>query len=806
MLSDFRLALRTLAKSPTFVVVAVFTLALGIGVNTAMFSIVNAVMFRGLPFPDAERLIHVENDNLAEGDDSMSVSHADFADYRAGQQSFIDLAGYQQRTLNLSGPGGEPQRLEGIAISGSGMEMLGVPVHLGRWFTNAEDKPGAPAVVVLAHHIWRDRFKADPAVLGTPVKINAEWATVIGIGAPGFRFDEQADAWMPLRFDKFDEKRDNRYLEVFGRLKPGASLGQARAELQTVNQRLVTAYPGTNKGIGVVVKPLQEEMVGHGAQRMLLTMLGAVSLVLLIACANVANLLLARSVARQKEIAVRTALGAGRGRLIRLLLAESLLLSALGGLFGLGLAYGLMQVFAHYIALSDPPYWMVFSMDHRAVVYVGATVLAAGVLAGIFPALKSSRPDLTSVLKDGGRGSTGFSLSRFSRAMVIGEVALSMVLLVLSGLTVKSVINIHGKPLGYQTAGILTNRIGLPEADYKEVGRQIAFYDQFLDRINARPEVAAAAIASRQPTWGGRNDIVINGRKTDADNKTRVRAGQTAVSEKYFETLGIPILQGRAFDRRDNAAGARVVLVSAAFAEAYFPGGSPLGQQLRFGTPGDKEPGPWLTIIGVAGQTMQGDFDEVAPPLTYIPFAQDEAARFMTLFTKGRTGDPAALASTVRRTLVEQDNNLPIYWVQTLEEMVGQARFFKELFAWIFGVFGLVALVLAGVGLYGVVSYSVGQRTQEIGVRMALGASAGDVLKLIFGHSGRQLVIGMAIGLLLSIGGGKALAFVLFNVSATDPLTYALTTLVLGTAAFVATLVPALRALRVNPVEALRSE
>jgi putative ABC transport system permease protein len=808
MLSDLRLSLRALAKSPTFVVVAVFTLVLGIGVNAAMFSIVNAIMFRGLPFPRPDRLVHLEQNNPVDNLEGVEIAYQDFVDYRAGQTTLQGLAAYYDGTITLNGPGQDPERVSGTYISAGGPEMIGVPPSLGRWFRPEEDNAGAPPVIVLGHSYWQNHYKSDPAVVGRPLKINGEWGTIIGVGPVDYRFPELADAWVPLRYKKTDEKRDVRYLEVLGRLKDGVTVEQAQAEFATINQRLVAAHPETNKNLAAVVKPLQTEFVGDDTRRLLFIMLGAVFFVLLIACANVANLLLARAATREKEMAIRTAVGAGRGRIIRLLLAESLVLSLLGAGGGLALAFGLMKLFRDYITANSPaPYWMVWTVDSTGVFYVGALALVTCVAAGLFPALRVSKPDLNTVLKDAGRGSTGFSLSRFTRALVVAEIALSCVLLVLASLTIRSIIKMQTASLGFDPQGVMTARVALPDTEYKEEGKQRAFFHELLSRLAARPEFTAVGASDAPPTWNNRSNILIDGRAPDPSGKGNTYASITAITPGYFAAMNLRLLQGRDFTDADVDSVPHAAIVSAGFAEQYWPQQNPVGKRFRRGTPQDKEPGPWLTVVGIVPDTLKGEFDSKTWPQVYTCYLQAKnATQRMTVFAKVRSGDPAATAPLLRAAVRELNDDLPIYFAEPLTKMVDQAKFFKKLFGWIFGIFGGVALVLAGVGLYGVMAYSVAQRTQEIGVRVALGAGPGDVLRLILREGGLRLALGLAIGCVIGYFGGQLLASELYGVKAGDPATFASTLLMLGAIGLFATLVPALRALRVNPVVALRNE
>lgn len=808
-MTDLRLALRTLAKSPTFTYVAIFTLTLGIGVNTAMFAIVNGAVWRGLPFPEQHRILHVESNNLKEGINSMEVSTLDFVDLRGAQQSFEDLAVYQEGTFNLSGTGADPERITGCRITWSGPGMLQVPVRLGRWFNATDGEAGSAPVVVLGYSVWQNRYKGDPAVLDSQLKINGVWTTVVGIGPKEFRFPGKAEAWMPLREMPLGQPRDNRYWEVMGRLKPGVTPEAARAELQAIGGRLAVEHAATNANVSVTVKSLRDEFVGEGTRSLLGVMLGSVFLVMLIACANVANLLLSRAAVRQKEIAVRSALGSSRGRLVRLLMGEALFVALIGAGLGLIVAHGLIGVFNHYVHASSqpPPYWMVFRIDAASVGYVLALALFACLAAGFWPAWRASRGDLMAVLKDGGRGSTGFSLGKFTRAMVIGEVVLSSVLLVLCGLAIRSVIKMQTTDLGFRTHGVFTNRLGLPEAEYPQLDKQKDFYRELLVRLAAHPEVESASLSSAQPVWNNRQPIQVDGQPVTPDGPRRFASG-VGISGGYFETLGIKLLQGRAFDDRDTAESLPVAIVSSKFAERYWPGENPLGKRFAYGDGSKPEALVWLTIVGVVAPTMQGNFSNFMSdvPQSYQPFTQRNEARFQTLFIKARAGDGANLAPVVRSVVRQLNDDLPIYWPQTLGAMVEDAKFFQLLFAWIYGIFGGVALLLSAVGLYGVMAYSVSQRTAEIGVRMALGASPGDVLRLILREGGLRLLIGLAIGLTLAFFAAKLQTSSLYGIQPTDPASYLLTLGTLGFAGLAACLIPALRALRVNPVEALRNE
>ena len=811
MLAELRLTLRTLAKSPGFVAVAIFTLALGIGVNAAMFGIVNALMLRGLPFPAQHRLQHIASLNRDFGG-TMGLSHADFVDFRSEQHSFEDLAGYDTRTFNLASAGADPERVAGALLSPSGPVLLRVGTVAGRWFRSDEEQRGAAPVIVLGYAVWKNRFGGEAAVLGQSVKVNGEWTTIIGVAPKNFRFPEVADAWMPLKI-RPAEKRDDRGFSAFGRLKDGVAPAQAQAELAAIAKRLEAAHQDTNKDVGVVTRLLYERFLDEGTRRTVTVMFGAVALVLLIACANVANLLLARAAGRQKEIAVRAALGATRAQIVRLLLLEALALSLAGAALGLLLAFGLLAALNADLGTKVIPYWMVFHLDRAGVAYVLTLAVVTCLAAGLWPAWLTSRADLNTVLKDSGRGSTGFSLSRFSRAMVIGEVIFSAVLLVLAALTVRSVVNAQTATLGYRTEGVFTNRISLSGAVYDGPARQFDFFRELMRRLEARPEVESAAVASLQPTWGNREQVEMEGKPRGGPNGSGLPvqyASRSAVSGSYFATLGIKLAAGRTFDERDALGVPRTAIVSTKFADKHWPGENPLGKRFVYGWGLNVKEGDWLNVVGVVTPTLQGDFqrDMIDAPQTYVPYTQQrDGSRDLTVFTRARGGgDAAALAKVVRQTVHELDADQPIFWPQTLDAMVADAWFYKGLIAWIFGIFGGVALVLAAVGLYGVMSYSVSQRTQEIGVRMALGAEPGDVLGMILREGSTRLVVGLALGSVAAYFAGRLLAFTLYGVEPGDAAAFGATLLALGVTGLIACLVPALRAVRVNPVEALRHE
>lgn len=812
MLSDLRLTARALAKSPAYVFVAVFTLALGIGVNAAMFGLVNAMVLRGLPFAEQHRLLHVGSEQRSRGG-FMAMSVPDFIDLRASQHSFVDLAAYDERRFNLASPGADPERVEGALISAAGLTLLREPALLGRWFQPDDEQRGAAPVAVLGYAIWQNRFAGRQTIIGQSVKIDGEWATIVGVAPRNFRFPEIADVWMPLKL-KTDASRSDRWLQVFGRLRDGVTPQQAQAEVGAFGRQLETAHSDTNRDIALTATPLKDEFVDEGTRRLLDVMFGAVGLVLLIACANVANLILSRSAVRAKEIAVRFALGATRGHIIRLLLLETSVLSLAGAAIGLPLAYGLMAALNADVRTSTIPipYWLTLDIDAKGIAYVLGLACLTCVLAGLWPAWLTSRADLNTVLKDSARGSTGFTLSRTSRLMVIGEVVLSAVLLVLSALTIRSVVNSQQAALGFHPEGVFSAQLGLKDEHYNTAQKQIDFCRELMRRLEAKPGIAGAAISNLTPTQANRTQVEFEGKPRGGPTGSGLPeqyAARLIVSGSYFATLGIPLVSGRTFDDRDTATSQRVAVVSTRFAEQHWPREDPIGKRFVYGTGLNVKPDEWFTVVGVVSPSLQSYArGMIDVPQTFIAHSQlRNTQSTFNLFVRHR--NPAAVlgvADTVRSTLREVDPDQPIYLPQTLDAMVQNARFMKGLIAWIFGIFGGVALVLAGVGLYGVMSYSVSQRTQEIGVRMALGAEPRDVLTMILREGGLRLGFGLLFGLPAAYFAGRLLAFILYGVQPYDIPAFTGTLAVLAAAGFVACLVPALRAIRVSPMDALRCE
>ncbi|HEX9941406.1 MAG TPA: ABC transporter permease [Thermoanaerobaculia bacterium] len=808
---DVRFGVRLLFRNPGHSLAAVFALALGIGLATAMFSIVYGAMMRGLPVPEPERILHLENANPSRDEPSLEVFLHDFLDMRERQTSFESLAGYYGGTLNLSGDGGQPERFNGLFLSASGFDLLRVRPVLGRGFLPGEDTPQAEPVAVISYGVWKSRYQRDPKVLGKPVRINGQPGTIVGVMPQGFAFPESAEVWTPLRLDPLRIARgQGETLEVMGRLRDGVTPEEARAEMVGIARALAAEHPKTNQGREAVVKPWMEEALGEEIPKLLWTMLAACIFVLLIACTNVASLMVARASRRTREIAIRSSLGAGRGRIVTQLLTESLLLSLVGAALGVLLALWGVRVFNAAIAGTNPPFWIRITIDAPALLFTLGVTLLAAVLSGLLPALQASRTDVGEVLKDEGRGSSSLRLGRLSRFVVIGEVAFSCVLLIAAGLMVRSVVAVRNLDLGFDPANLFTARIALFESTYPKEADRVRFFDDLLQRLEGLPAVASVATTTNLPGGGsGLWQYRVEGR-TYATERDLPLARLAMVSPGFFEVFGARLLAGRNFGAQDNAGSLPVAIVNKSFAEKVWPGEDPVGKRLRLQEEiGEPNP-PWRTVIGVAPDLQMAGLSngpnpnqQETPGGFYLPLSQ-RCPGFVSLVARSRTGNPLALTPLVRQQVNALDRDLPIYFVFSMEEVLARGRFFPNLFGSLFAIFGVAALVLASVGIYGVIAFSVNQRTQEIGIRMALGAEQRNVLRMILRQGMKQLLFGLGAGLLVAVFFSKLLASFLIGVQPRDPVTFTLVALVLATVALVASWIPARRAMRTDPLVAIR--
>jgi putative ABC transport system permease protein len=803
---DLRYALRTLRSNPGFAAVAILTLALGIGANSAIFSVANALLLKPLPFENLDRLVAVRESLPNQGLKATAVSPADFRDWTAQQSAFQHLAAYRVRSATLTG-GGEPELLRATFVSPDFFSALQTNAAHGRILLPEESQPGRDRIVVISHGLWQRRFAGAPGVVGSEITLDGRAVTVVGILPLGFSFPFGTDVWGPLALAPQQwEQRDTRNLYVLAQLKPGVAVAQAQADMQGVALRIEQQHPLTNTGLAVSVIPLRD-LQSAFSRPLLLVLLGMAGFLLLIACANVASLLFARSAARAKEIALRTALGASRWRIVRQLLAESLVLSCAGAAAGLLLA----RWAADYVRDSLPPGiarhmtgWDRIGLDAGVLALTMAVALLTTLLFGLLPALRTSRPDLNATLKEGGRPSGAGRRSRVWSALVAVEVALALVLLAGAGLTVKGFWRILRLFDGADPAGILMLQTGLPETKYKDPQRIAEFYEQVAARMAAMPGVTSVSTASNTPLNNRPNPVVellIEGRPALQPGE-RQPADLVVISPGYFSTLGISLLRGRPFAENDAALALPVAILNEMAARRYWPNENPLGRRIRrSGAAGDPQ---WITIVGIAADVKQGWFDKEIRPQLYLPAAQ--SPRLGMTFLLRTAADPKSLAATVRAQVLAVDPHQPVEHLQTLEEMfieeTSPFRFAAELML----AFGSIALLLAAVGVFGVMSYSVTQRTHEIGVRIALGARRGDVLRMMIRHALLTASLGLAAGLPLALALGRLMAGQLFGVVALEYAVLAGIALLLLGVALAASLIPTLRAARVDPMLALRCE
>jgi putative ABC transport system permease protein len=802
-------AFRMLAKDPWFTLVAVLALALGIGVNSTVFTFVNAVLLRGLPFPNADQIVHLNSRNTTEGN-SQGVSYPDFRDWRANARTFSSLAAYQQTTMNISDSGHPPERASGVKVSANAFSIIGERPIQGRDFRDDEDRKGAEPVAILGYGIWKTRYGSDPGIVGKSIKINDVSTTVIGVMAEGMRFPTNTDVWTPLVPDTDLERRDARRVNLFGRLADGVTLKQAQTELSGICKNLERQYPDTNKSIDAEIMTFNQRFNGGPIRIVFLALMGAVGFVLLIACANVANLLLSRSARRSREIAVRIALGASRGRVIRQLLVESTLLAFLGGV--LGWIMSLVGVRLFDIAVQDvgKPYWIKFTMDMTVFAFLVAVCFATGIIFGIVPALQVSKTNLNEILKESGRGNAGGRRARWmASSMVVVELALTIVLLAGAGLMIRSFMKLYSMNIGVDTTRMLTMRLGLPEKKYPTPEKRQLFYEALLPRLATIPGVAAASIASAPPGNGASaRGIEFEGRP-EPDPKKVPSVTTFYVSNEYFNTLGVTARQGRLLGQNDGNAGSEAVVVNARFAAQHYPGENAIGKRIRLQAltigPDANKTESWMTIVGVTPSIRQRNVQDVEPDSVIYMSYRLEPPTGTAILIRGR-GDPGALTSAVREAVQATDPDQPVFGVRTMDQTLAEQRWPYRVFGTMFTIFAVIALVLSSVGIYAVTAYSVTQRTQEIGVRMALGAQARQVSWLIL----RQGLVQLAIGLLLGTAGAllaaPVLQTLLVQIKPTDPITLAGIGLIFTLVTVCACLIPARRATRLDPLSALRIE
>jgi len=804
LLQDLRYATRTLVKKPGFVLVAVVTLALGIGGSTAIFTVVNSALLRGLPYRSSNELYHLWERTPQKEFNRREFSYPDYQDYQQNSV-FTGLAGYTGGGAILSGSG-EPESVPAARASANFFSVLGVDPIVGRTFQDGEDKPGGPKVTVLTYGLWQRKFGGDPNAVGKQLTINGESYTVIGVLPQTFQFAlRPADLWLP--YQPTPNQLSRRFMHgtnLIGRLKPGVSTNQAQSELSVIASRIEQQFKDSHAGTVATLVPLQEEVVGN-VRPILFVLLAAVGFVLLIACANVASLLLTRSLARQKEVAVRSALGASRWRVIRQLLTESLLLSIVGGAAGLLIAYwgtpALVAVLPQS-QLNAMPFLKSVQIDRSILLFSFGLSLLTGLIFGLAPALHSSSLDLNEVLKEGGRNTSAGVGYRLRSAMVISEIALAVVLLIGAGLMMKSLFRLLQTNVGFKTENLLTMTIVLPATKYTEDSQCIAFNDQLKERVQALPGVSGTGTVNILPLNGGNTTrFIVEGDPVPPPGQ-EVEANIRTVNDTYFQTLGVPLLAGRMFDESDKTDGQAVVIIGKSVADKVFPGRDPVGRKIKY-TALDSEA---LLIVGVVGDVKITGLDQAIKPVLYYPFRQS-ASIFANLVVRTK-GDPTVLASAVRSEVRNIEPGAAILNVNSMDEMISQtpASFMRRFPALLISIFAAVALLLASIGIYGVVSYSVSQQTHFIGIRMALGASPADILKMVMKQGVVLALLGVGIGVTAAFGLMRLLRDLLFEVKTTDVSTFVFVSAVLFVVALLACFLPARRATKVDPLVALRYE
>jgi putative ABC transport system permease protein len=806
MRQDIAYALRGLLRRPVFTSVAVLTLALGIGANAAIFSVVNAVLLRPLPYPSPDRLMMVWTHNPRQGFEKDVSTYPNFDDWRRENRSFERLAAYTGGSYTLTGAG-EPTQIRGAVVTPGFFETLGLPAARGRVFGDTEGRAGSDRAVVLAHGLWKRRFSSDHAIVGKTVLLNGVSHEVLGVMPEGFAYPEDADLWTPLapseRFAELMQARGAFWLTVIGRLRPGVPRPAAQSEMDGIASRLERQYPA-NEGLGIRLVPMHEEIVGE-VQRPLLILLGAVCFVLLIACANVANLLLTRAASRQKELAIRAALGAGRARLVRQMLTESLLLALVGGGVGLLLAawgVDLLQT----MAPTNVPRLALVAVDPAVLAYTVSASLITGLAFGLVPAFQGTSSAGES-LKEGGRtGSEGSGGRRLRSALAVLEIATALVLLIGAGLLVRSFIAMNRVDLGFEARQVLALGLELPRARYPQGPQVTAFYEQLAARLSGLPGVESTAagsslLLSSLPQSAG---LQVEGRPPAAGDGANVPVPYDAVTPDFFRTLRIPLIAGRLFTAADGPTALRVVVVNQAFVRRYFPDTNPIGRRVTFGDSTDSNTS-WLTIVGVVADTRRGGLHRPQPwAELYYPHAQAPDRRMFVLLRTA--GDPMNLARAAQAEVWSIDRDQPVSSVRTVEAIVARAHANRRFTTLLLGLFAAVALVLAGIGVYGVIAYSTAQRTQEIGIRMALGAGRSHVLRMVVGEGLRIGAAGLLLGIAVSLALTRLMSGLLFGVSARDPLTFVALPVMLLAVAMAASWIPARRAVRVDPMIALRGE
>ena len=807
IVADFKLAIRMLVRTPGLSLVAVLTVALGVGLTTHTYSSVYGSVIRGLPVPDADRLVHVHEADPERGVQQGAIPYREYLDMVAQPNGFEELAGVYEGTVNMAGEDAPPERFQGAFVTANALRVVGIEPVIGRVFREGEDGSDASPRVVLSYGVWQSRFAGDPGVLGRTIRANGLATEVIGVMPEGFAFPFSAELWLNMRYDSNVDVRRSQYMDVFGRFPQGSDAEAANATLSAIAQGFAQLYPDENGGVTLTSIPFADRYMPPQITAVLYLMLVATFGVLLIACANVANLLLARASIRSREVAIRTAIGASRWRVVRQMLAEVVVITTVGGALGVAIAWIGVEAFNASLVSIQKPYWIAVRVDTPALLFALGVTALASLAAGLYPAMKASGLGIGAVLRDEGRGSSSLRIGRFSNTLVIAEVAVSCSLLIAAGFMIKSVANLKNVELGFDPEPVLTGRVGLFESDYPTREDRVLFFEELENRLQAMPGVEVAALANVGPGLGGSQwAVTVDGDTYENPRDYPVVMGNI-VTSGFFAASGIPFLQGRDFTPAEAWDGTEpVAIVNQSFVSTVLNGRDPLGMRVRIGRDGSEN--PFSRIIGVVPDTHIGGNtggigdDRIDPEILYVGPAGYNV-RFMSAMLKV-AGPPAALAPDLRRVVSELDPNLPVYDVAPLSQAIDDATWAFGLFGSLFTIFGIAALFLAAVGLYGVMSFSVNQRRQEMGVRMALGADADRIRKMVLGRGARQLAIGTSVGVLLGYLLAGPISVVTFGVETTDVTVYAAIVITLGVSGLLATIIPAISATKTDPVEAMR--
>ena len=809
ILQDLRFAARRLVRDRRFTLAAVAALALGIGATSAIFTIVNAVLLRSLPFNDPDRIMMIATRD-AQGRE-FGVSEPDFEDWRREVRTFSGISLVQMGPVNFSADDRAPDRHKGVYISWNGFSLIGTQPIIGRGFSAEDDRPGSAPVMLLSYTVWQSRYGGDRAIVGRTIRANSEPATIIGVMPPGMEFPFNSDVWLPAAQRPTAQTRAGRagrLLMAYGRLADGMTIEQARTEMTGITQQLAIQFPDTNKGVTARVSPFSEQVIGTQIRVLFWSLMGAVGFVLLIACANVANLLLARAADRSREMAVRISIGATRWRIVRQLLVESVLLAFVAGVAGLGLAYAGVRWFDANTSDIGKPYWMVFSMDGTVVAFFAAVCLVTGIVFGLAPALYVSRTSVVEVMKDGGRaGSAGMRARRWTTALIVAELTLTLVLLSGAGLMMRSFMNLYQMDIGVDTSRLVSMQLMFPTRTYASLESRALFLQRLDDRLNGITSIAGASSTNYLPFTGASlRRFEIDGR-ADMTGEQRPLVGMVAVGSRYFDALGVRMLRGRAFTATDGEPGREAMIVNQRLVDMHFRGEDPVGRRIRLINDGNIPGAPKFyaaTIVGVSPTIRQRSFERDPDPVVYITHGQNALmAMQVNLIVRARD-NPVAVTSLLRQEVSAMDPDVPVTDIRTMDEILARNRWPQRTFGTMFLAFAVIAIVLAAVGLYSVTAYSVAQRTQEIGIRMALGAEGEQVRWLILRRGLIQLAIGLTLGLAGALGTGRLLQGMLVATGPADVVTLVAISLVMVAVAVMACFWPARRATRLDPVKALR--